>query len=155
ARDGVGAKHAVECSRSWNSSRAAHALTEAYSAPPLEELTVIMTRRGGGRQHLLRSSVGRVEKGAGGRRMAEGKKFERIADDLRAQIRAEKLTEKLPSETKLAKEHATSVPTVRQALALLQAEGMIEKEHGRGNFVRRPRRLVSRANERHQWEKDR
>lgn len=89
--------------------------------------------------------------------MATGKKFERIADDLRAQIRAERLSpgEKLPSETKLAQEHATSVPTVRQALALLQAEGMIEKEHGRGNFVRRPRRLVSRSNERHQWEKDR
>ncbi|WP_017577212.1 GntR family transcriptional regulator [Nocardiopsis kunsanensis] len=89
--------------------------------------------------------------------MATGKKFERIADDLRAQIRTEELSpgEKLPSETKLAKEHATSVPTVRQALALLQAEGMIEKEHGRGNFVRRPRRLVSRANDRHQWEKDR
>ena len=89
--------------------------------------------------------------------MATGKKFERIADDLRSQIRAEKLApgEKLPSETKLAQEHATSVPTVRQALALLQAEGMIEKEHGRGNFVRRPRRLISRSSGRHQWEKDR
>ena len=89
--------------------------------------------------------------------MATGKKFERIADDLRAQIRAGELTPgaKLPSETRLAEEHATSVPTVRQALALLQAEGMIEKEHGRGNYVRRPRRMVNRSNDRHQWEKDR
>lgn len=89
--------------------------------------------------------------------MATGKKFERIAGELRTQIRTGELTPgaKLSAETKLAEEHATSVPTVRQALALLQSEGMIEKEHGRGNFVRRPRRMVTRSNDRHQWEKDR
>ena len=89
--------------------------------------------------------------------MAKGKKFERIADDLREQIRSGKLTpgKRLSAETKIAKEHATSLPTVRQALALLQSEGLIEKEHGRGNFVRRSRQMVSRSSTRHQWEKDR
>src|SRR5690625_3990918 len=157
ARDGVGAKHAVEFSRSRNRPRAVNALEEVYSSTPLYELIGTMAWWGGSCQHLLRSRVGRGEIGAGERLMATGKKFERIADDLRAQIRAERLSPRvmLASENKLAREHATSVPTVRQALALLQAEGMIEKEHGRGNFVRRPRRLVSRSNERHQWEKDR
>jgi GntR family transcriptional regulator len=44
---------------------------------------------------------------------------------------------------------------VRQALALLQAEGLIEKHHGAGNVVRKPRRMMQRPNERHQWEKNR
>ena len=38
---------------------------------------------------------------------------------------------------------------------LLQVEGLIEKQHGRGNFVRQPRTPVLRSNLRHQWEKDR
>jgi GntR family transcriptional regulator len=61
----------------------------------------------------------------------------------------------LPSEDRLAERYGRSVPTVREALRLLQAEGLIEKHHGRGNFVRRPRTPVLRTNSRHQWEKDR
>ncbi len=89
--------------------------------------------------------------------MVTGKAYERIADDLRQSIRAGELEpgDKLPAETKLAKRYSKGLPTVRQALAQLQAEGLIEKQHGRGNFVRKPRRLVVRTNERHQWEKDR
>lgn len=85
------------------------------------------------------------------------KVYERIADDLRAPIRAGQMRpgEQLPSEAKLADRYGYSVPTIRQALGLLQAEGLIEKKHGRGNFVRSPRKLVRRTNERHQWEKDR
>src|SRR5438309_125825 len=85
------------------------------------------------------------------------KAYEKIADDLRQQIRAGQLSpgDRLPAETELADRHRYSVPTVRQALGVLQAEGLIEKRHGRGNFVREPRRLVYRSNERHQWEKDR
>ncbi|WP_217197081.1 GntR family transcriptional regulator [Streptomyces buecherae] len=83
--------------------------------------------------------------------------YERIAGELRQRIRAGQLRpgEKLPAETNLADEYRKSVPTVRQALAVLQAEGLIEKRHGRGNFVRKPRKLVQRTNQRHQWEKDR
>jgi GntR family transcriptional regulator len=85
------------------------------------------------------------------------KAYERIADDLRQLIRAGELSpgEQLPSETRLVEEYGKSLPTLRQALGLLQAEGLIEKVHGRGNFVRRPRTLVQRSNARHQWEKDR
>jgi GntR family transcriptional regulator len=44
---------------------------------------------------------------------------------------------------------------MRDALALLLSEGLIDKKHGVGNFVRKPRKLVKRDNARHQWEKDR
>ncbi|MFC8795173.1 GntR family transcriptional regulator [Streptomyces cinereoruber] len=61
-----------------------------------------------------------------------------IAENLRAQITTGRLKpgDRLPSEPKLAAHYKVSTPTVRQALALLQAEGLIEKSHGKGNFVR-------------------
>ncbi|MGI5397933.1 GntR family transcriptional regulator [Streptomyces sp. CA-135486] len=85
------------------------------------------------------------------------KQYERIADGLRARIRAGELKpgQRLPAETALAKEYKTSLPTMRDALALLLTEGLIDKKHGVGNFVRKPRQLVRRDNGRHQWEKDR
>jgi GntR family transcriptional regulator len=85
------------------------------------------------------------------------KAYEKISDGLRQRIRAGQLSpgDQLPAETALAEQHRVSLPTVRQALSVLQAEGLIEKRHGRGNFVREPRRPVQRSNERHQWEKDR
>lgn len=85
------------------------------------------------------------------------KVYERIAAELRQSIRAGELKpgDRLPSETKLAQDHRRSVPTIRDALRLLQDEGLIEKQHGRGNFVRRARTKVLRTNERHQWEKNR
>ncbi|MFD5365501.1 GntR family transcriptional regulator [Streptomyces sp. NPDC127103] len=63
-----------------------------------------------------------------------------IADDLRSQIATGSLKagERLPSEPRLATAYKVSTPTLRNALALLQAEGLIEKIHGKGNFVRRP-----------------
>lgn len=85
-------------------------------------------------------------------------KYEKIADGLRARIRAGEWGpgDKLPSETPdLTGQYKTSLPTIRQALAVLAAEGVVDKVHGRGNFVRKPRKLVVRTNERHQWEKDR
>ncbi|GGR43213.1 GntR family transcriptional regulator [Streptomyces netropsis] len=85
------------------------------------------------------------------------KRYERIADALRQHIRAGQLKpgDRLPAETKLAEQYRTSVPTMREALAELHAEGLIDKRHGVGNFVRKPRQRVQRTNERHQWEKDR
>ncbi|MEU7132950.1 GntR family transcriptional regulator [Streptomyces sp. NPDC046261] len=85
------------------------------------------------------------------------KAYERIADDLRQSIRTGQLKpgERLPSETTLAEQYGRSVPTMREALRVLRDEGLIEKQHGRGNFVRQPRTTVSRTNARHQWEKDR
>ncbi|MEV8476811.1 GntR family transcriptional regulator [Streptomyces sp. NPDC051173] len=83
--------------------------------------------------------------------------YEKIADDLRQSIRAGQLPpgERLPSETALAEKYGRSVPTVRDALRLLRSEGLIEKQHGRGNFVRKTRTAVLRTNLRHQWEKNR
>ncbi|MFD9789662.1 GntR family transcriptional regulator [Streptomyces sp. NPDC059070] len=85
------------------------------------------------------------------------KVYERIADELRESIRAGKLApgDQLPTEAKLSDQFGRSVPTIREALRLLRDEGLIEKQHGRGNFVRRPRTPVVRDNARHQWEKDR
>jgi GntR family transcriptional regulator len=85
------------------------------------------------------------------------KAYEKIADELREAIRAGQLApgDRLPAETVLAQRHKKSVPTIREALRLLQDEGLIEKKHGRGNFVRRPRTRVLRTNMRHQWEKHR
>ncbi|CAM3373807.1 GntR family transcriptional regulator [Polaromonas hydrogenivorans] len=42
----------------------------------------------------------------------------------------------LPPEALLAKEHGVALGTLRQALALLVAEGLLERRHGRGTFVR-------------------
>ncbi|MFG2138990.1 GntR family transcriptional regulator [Streptomyces sp. NPDC048650] len=83
--------------------------------------------------------------------------YEWIADQLRQAIRAGRLKpgDRLPAETRLAEEFRRSVPTVRDALRVLRHEGLIEKQHGRGNFVRRPRTRALRTNLRHQWEKDR
>ncbi|MCQ8772258.1 GntR family transcriptional regulator [Streptomyces telluris] len=61
-----------------------------------------------------------------------------IADDLRRRIESGEFAvgERLPAETKLATRYRVSVPTLRVALDLLQAEGRVEKLQGRGNFVR-------------------
>ncbi len=42
----------------------------------------------------------------------------------------------LPSEAVLAKTHGVALGTLRQALALLVAEGLLERHHGRGTFVK-------------------
>lgn len=42
----------------------------------------------------------------------------------------------LPPEALLAKDHGVALGTLRQALAVLVAEGLLERRHGRGTFVR-------------------
>ncbi|MEV7015559.1 GntR family transcriptional regulator [Streptomyces sp. NPDC093991] len=67
-----------------------------------------------------------------------------IADDLRHQITTGRFKpgERLPSEAGLADRYKVSTVTLRSALAVLQGEGLVEKIHGKGNFVRRPPRKV-------------
>ncbi|MFD1661300.1 GntR family transcriptional regulator [Streptomyces caeni] len=67
-----------------------------------------------------------------------------IADDLRQQITTGRIQpgERLPSETILADRYAVSTVTLRRALSALQGEGLVEKIHGKGNFVRRPFRKI-------------
>lgn len=70
---------------------------------------------------------------------------ESIADDLRHQITtgAFKAGERLPSEAQLAARYTVSTPTLRTALARLQGEGLVEKIHGLGNFVRHHRHPIT------------
>ncbi|WP_063736697.1 GntR family transcriptional regulator [Streptomyces sp. RTd22] len=84
-------------------------------------------------------------------------RYEQIADALRHGIRTGRLRpgERLPAEERLAVRYRTSVPTLQRALSELVAEGLIDKRHGVGTFVRTPRRRVVRSSDRHQWEKDR
>ncbi|WP_405558701.1 GntR family transcriptional regulator [Streptomyces sp. NBC_01171] len=68
-----------------------------------------------------------------------------IADDLRRQITSGRLQpgERLPSEAALAERYAVTTVTLRHALAALQGERLVEKIHGKGNFVRHaPRKIL-------------
>jgi GntR family transcriptional regulator len=42
----------------------------------------------------------------------------------------------LPAETRLAAEHGVALGTLRRALELLAQQGLIERRHGKGTFVR-------------------
>ncbi|MCT9139117.1 GntR family transcriptional regulator [Streptomyces violarus] len=68
-----------------------------------------------------------------------------IAEDLRHQITTGRIKpgERLPSEAGLADRYRVSTVTLRKALAVLQAEGLVEKIHGRGNFARHPSRKIT------------
>ena len=63
--------------------------------------------------------------------------YQGIVDELRASILEGRLEdgERLPSENELAERYGTSRPTVRRAIALLKAEGLVNTEQGRGAFV--------------------
>lgn len=71
--------------------------------------------------------------------------FQQIADQLREEIARGGLSvgERLPSEAELMKLYGVARMTVRQALGVLKAEGLIVAEHGRGVFVR-PRPVARR-----------
>ncbi|MEU7140862.1 GntR family transcriptional regulator [Nocardia sp. NPDC046473] len=84
-------------------------------------------------------------------------KYELIAEELRQRILSKELSpgDRVPGEAALTEQFRVSVPTVRQALAVLRHEGLIEARHGVGTYVRAPRIKVRRTDERHQWEKNR
>jgi GntR family transcriptional regulator len=74
--------------------------------------------------------------------------YRQIADHMRSAIARGRLAEgeQLPSEAQLMKHYGVARMTVRNALRVLQDEGLITAEHGRGVYVRtRPpvRRLAS------------
>ncbi|MFD5286050.1 GntR family transcriptional regulator [Streptomyces rubrogriseus] len=68
-----------------------------------------------------------------------------VAEDLRRQITTGRIGpgDRLPSESALADRYKVSTATLRSALAVLQGEGLVEKIHGKGNFVRRPLRKIT------------
>jgi GntR family transcriptional regulator len=65
--------------------------------------------------------------------------YRQIADHLRGAIVGGRLGagEQLPSERALMETYGAARGTVRQAIAMLRAEGLVDIEHGRGAFVRR------------------
>ncbi|RVX44924.1 regulatory GntR family protein [Nonomuraea polychroma] len=65
--------------------------------------------------------------------------YQAIARELRGEIERGELApgSTLPSESQLRRTHGVSRSTVRQALVVLEREGLIVSEHGRGRFVRR------------------
>jgi GntR family transcriptional regulator len=72
-------------------------------------------------------------------------RYQRVADAIRAHITEQALNpgDQLPTEPHLVREHGVSRLTIRHALDVLQAEGLIERFHGRGTFVRRPPRRMT------------
>ena len=84
--------------------------------------------------------------------------YKQIADHLRAAIARGRLHEgdQLPSEAQLMDHYGVARMTIRNAIRLLQDEGLVTAEHGRGVYVRsRPpvRRLASdRFAQRHRKE---
>src|SRR5689334_2439790 len=64
--------------------------------------------------------------------------FKQIADDIRRQIESGALSpgDRVPSEAQLISAYGVARMTVRQALSVLKAEGLLLAEHGRGVFVR-------------------
>lgn len=67
-------------------------------------------------------------------------RYQRLRDQIAAEIAAQvwKPGEAIPSETDLAATHKVALGTVRRAIDVLVAEGLVERSHGRGTFVRRP-----------------
>jgi GntR family transcriptional regulator len=77
--------------------------------------------------------------------------YRQLAEDLRARIRSGEfaVSAPMPTEAQLSERYRASRITVRHALAMLDQEGLVHREQGRGSFVRPrvitvgPRRLTS------------
>ena len=85
---------------------------------------------------------------------ARAPKYQRIADALPATDRPVSTGrgDRLPSETTLLDHFrdqfgTLSLPTLRQAIALLRSEGLIESQQGIGTFIKADRRLQRRSTE--------
>ena len=66
-------------------------------------------------------------------------RYAQLADALRHRVLKGEWTPggaALPAESALAEEHGVALGTMRRALQLLEGEGLIERVHGRGTFVR-------------------
>ncbi len=68
-------------------------------------------------------------------------RYHRLRDDLAARINRRELRpgDLIPSEAELAAQHGVAVGTVRKAIDELVAEGVLDRQQGRGTFVRRVR----------------
>lgn len=82
---------------------------------------------------------------------AKAPKYLQIAARLRRDVREGKYLPgtRLPAETALAGQFRVSPITLRNAISVLRAEGLIESRHGIGTFVRETRRLHRRSRDRY------
>lgn len=68
-----------------------------------------------------------------------------IAANLRSSYcQPSKLGCRLPPERVLARDLKVSLPTLREALAILAMEGWVDRRHGSGNFIRQPQTSKNR-----------
>ena len=69
-----------------------------------------------------------------------GNRSERVAEILLEKIRGNELPagSRLPSENAMARHFGVSRPVIREAIAVLKAEGLVETRSGSGAFVRKP-----------------
>jgi DNA-binding GntR family transcriptional regulator len=106
-------------------------ITARHAIRELREIGVIYTIRGEG------SFVGPE---SASRQARSGWRFQTIADDLAARVRAGDfgLDVPLPSETQLAQHHEVAKGTVRRALALLRDQGLVFTVPGRGTYASPP-----------------
>lgn len=80
----------------------------------------------------------------------------RIAADLRAAILGGEYAagEKIPSVARLAEQYGVSAIAARDAVNILEGEGLVEGRRGSGTYVREQRRIVRRAHTRNMREPD-
>lgn len=64
------------------------------------------------------------------------KKYEKLAEEIKTKISDQIFVERIPSERKLAEMHEVSVNTVKNALALLQKQGVIYTKPGSGHYIK-------------------
>lgn len=78
--------------------------------------------------------------------------YQRIADDIRLKIESGDLAggSRLESESELGTRWGASRVTVRQAMEVLRADGLVVKQHGRGTFVRQQPAVETRWSTRYQ-----
>lgn len=60
-----------------------------------------------------------------------------IADDLRARIARNEFSERFPTDEEMVRDYAVSRQTVREAVRHLERTGVVERQRGRGSFLRR------------------
>ncbi len=66
-------------------------------------------------------------------------RYERLRDHIAGQITSQtwRPGDPIPSESELAASHGVSIGTVRKAIDRLVAEGLLDRQQGRGTYVRR------------------
>ncbi|MHB2209759.1 GntR family transcriptional regulator [Methylobacterium sp. CM6257] len=67
--------------------------------------------------------------------------YQRLRDEIAYKIARNvwRTGEPIPTESELAATHQVAIGTVRKAIDVLVADGLVERKQGRGTFVRRPR----------------